>query len=124
MNKQDIIDAIQELENCPDTTFNKVSKLASLYIVRNNLQSGHTPVVNGQIGPIQMELEDMLPRYLYYVDTKRQYQLGTLPEQTVVDAMTGVCQEIKEFVYSLYSGTSTPQERKKIRCMIEELVKI
>ena len=111
-----IEEAIQALE-IADTTVNNVSELASLYICRQNLESG----LNSKLDGIQGELEDILPYYIKYKDIKKRYQLNQTTEGEVIQGIKNVCNEIQEFISTLYSGTDMNKERICIRNMLKQL---
>lgn len=111
-----INEAIETLENS-DTSFENVSKLASLYICRANLQN----LSNRQIDSVKDELEDIMPYYLKYKDIKKRYQLNQATEGEVIDLIKKVCREIQDFINALYSGTDMNKERICIRKMIEQI---
>ena len=107
----EVIDqTIEELENS-DTTFFNCQNLASLYIVRDKL--GGTK--------LDKELRDILPTYRSYCEIKKKYQMKELPEEAVINAMTNVSKEVKEFIDTLYSGTDLEMERNIINDMIKNL---
>ena len=116
MDLTEITDTIESLENSA-TTFDNCSKLASLYIVREQLQRSVTP----QITEVESELKDILPQYRLYCQVKRKYQLNELTEQAVYIAMKDVCREIQEFIHTLYTSTDTPKEREMIKNLISAL---
>lgn len=114
LNLDEINNTIAELEN-GNTTFDTCSKLASLYVVRDKLMTGETKV--------EKELNDILPQYKAYCEVKKKYQQYELPEIAIQAAMKDVCIEIKEFIYTLYSGTDTVEERKQLKEMLKDLAK-
>lgn len=116
LNLEDINNTIQDLEN-GSTTFDTCNKLASLYIVRQNLQK----VVEPKAQSVETELQDILPQYRRYCNIKRRYQLKELTESAVYDAMNRVCTEIKEFLHILYSSTDTQTERNMIKELLQDL---
>lgn len=114
LNIDEINNTIEELENA-STTFDTCSKLASLYIVRefykkpeNRNGRENTADVNRDV---VKELNDILPQYRQYCEIKRKYQLNELPQEPVIKEMKQVCQELQEFVQTLYSNTDLPEER-------------
>ena len=117
LNIEEINNTIEELEN-GNTTFDNCLKLASLYIVRQNIKNANlTPNFN----EISHEYADILPQYHRYVEIKRKYQLGELTERAVENSIGGVCKEIYEFIHTLYSCTDMPVERDSIKDMISKL---
>ena len=117
MDLKAIEDNILELEN-DDTTVENVQELASLYIVRENYKNAN---LTANINESARELEDILPQYTKYVEIKRQYQLGELPEQAVKKSIRLVCKEIYEFIKTLYCCTDMKAERD---CIDELLLKL
>ena len=120
LDLQEINNTIEQLEN-GDTNFANCQKLASLYIVRDNLQKAKIQPESGQIDGVEKELSDILPQYRLYVTVKRKYQLHELPKEAVMLAMTDVCQEIQEFIQTLYTGTDMAYEREQLTEMIKDL---
>ena len=78
MDIKDINRTIEELEK-DSTTFENCQKIASLYIVRQNYETG----LKSSGNRVKQELTDILPAYSKYVDTKRRFQLGELSEKVV-----------------------------------------
>ena len=113
LNITEINNTITELEN-GDTTFANCQKLASLYIVRDKFP----------VNAVEHELSDILPQYKNYCAVKRKYQLNELTVDAVINSVNGVCKEIQEFIEILYGSTDTPEERERIRQMIQNLQKI
>lgn len=109
MNIKEIEETIKELEN-GSTTYDSCLKLASLYAVRDKMNSA----------VVEQELEDILPAYDRYVDIKRNYQLNKATKNEVLSQMKWVCIEIKEFIQTLYAS-STSDERELITDMITML---
>lgn len=105
-----INETIRELEN-GDTTFDSCIKLSALYQVRKELELPQSQVED--------ELDDILPAYRKYIQTKIQYQMGAGSENSVINCIQLLCQEILEFINSLYSSTNGENERH----YIEETVK-
>lgn len=119
MDIQVIENTITDLENA-ENTFENCSKLASLYIIREEVKKGN----NAKIDGIVRELNDILPAYDYYIDRKRCYQLGQCDEDFVISSMSTLCFEISEFIQTLYSSTDMPKERNLIRNLISNLQEI
>lgn len=120
LDLQEIKNTIIELENS-DTNFANCQKLASLYIVRDNLQKPEIRQDNSVEDGVEKELSDILPQYQMYVAVKRKYQLGELPRESVLLAMNDVCREVHEFIKTLYQGTDMQEERDKLELMIRDL---
>lgn len=115
-----IQDNIEELENA-DTTVENVRELASLYIVRENYKNANLTVI---FNDTAKELDDILPQYRKYIEIKRQYQLGQLPDTAVKKSIRNVCREIYEFISTMYSCTDMKAERDCIDELIQKLRKI
>lgn len=115
MDIQEITNTIIELEN-GDTTFDACMKLASLYIVRENLSKTNDTVVSEYI--------DILPEYNHYIETKRGYQLGDISSLSVYNSFKVVCKELKEFLQALYSSSDISDERELLKSTLEEVLKI
>lgn len=104
---------IRELE-CGETTFEACEKLASLYIIRNE-------VIKQEDDRVEQELNDILPMYQMYVRTKRRYQKHEVTKEAVVESMQGVCREIEEFIHTLYVCSDLSEERELLKQMTENL---
>lgn len=117
LDLQEIENTIEALENGV-TTFDNCLKLASLYIVRQNI---NTQVADANNKVIQQELDDILPQYRKYVEVKQRYQVGELTEIAVQKAIQSVCTEISEFIQVLYSSTDMQFERDAIKDMVSTL---
>ena len=102
---------IKELENA-DTNFSNCDKLASLYIIRD-----HNTVAD----EVTEELSDILPHYSIYCDKKRDYQVNKVGEDAIINALQVVCNEIMEFIQTLYSSTDMAEERALIVTLIDKL---
>lgn len=117
----EINDTIADLETNYSTTFDTCMKLASLYTVREHLQTSVTKPTETKAASVETELNDILPQYRLYCNVKRKYQLNELTEQAVFIAMRDLCKEISEFLHILYSNTDTPKEREMIKALIADL---
>lgn len=105
LDLQEIENTIQELEDS-DTTFDTCIKLSALYNVRDHLTK-HSDEVT-------LELSDIFPAYQKYVDAKYKFQMNEISDSQMIKFMELLCQEIKDFISSLYSGTDTDTERHYI----------
>ena len=114
---EEIENTIHELEE-GDTTFDTCIKLSALYNVREHILNAGQKVTDN----VTKELGDILPHYEAYIRAKQNYQLEKVGEETVVQYMTAVCQEIKEFMLALYTSTDTPQERFLLHNMVKTLL--
>ena len=68
-----------------------------------------------------IELADILPAYIRYVDTKKRYQQFEVVDKMLIYAMEDVCKELVEFIATLYHNTETTAERALIVEMINNL---
>lgn len=93
-----------------------IVELASLYVIKQNTKLPDMNVITA-------ELDDILPQYKTYCNIKRRYQLGEVDQVAVIKALKGVCQEIKEFLCTLYSHTDMGKERILLLNMVEEIHK-
>lgn len=118
MNIQDIEESIVQLEEST-TTFDNAFKLASLYILRDNLKPGLKPMVNN----VEGELNDILPQYRHYIEVRRNFQLGKTTEKEMLKVLSYLCQEIKEFLQALYASTASPQEQELLNNLYSSLLK-
>ena len=110
----EIKNTVRELEQ-GDTTFDACIKLASLYTVLDKLDTPTEP------DGIENELDDILPAYKIFRDVKRRYQLQEVTQDKVINQIVIVCNEIEEFINTLYSGTDMPEERHIIVGMLQKL---
>lgn len=109
-----IENTIQELEG-KETTFANCEKLSHLYACRDNLARQIEADV------VEQELDDILPYYTKYREVKRKYQLHQSIDHEVIQSMSNVCRELKEFISLLYSSTEMHKERVLIKEMLQEL---
>lgn len=110
-----IKEAIIELER-GDTTIENVAELANLYIIADKL--GETSVQ-----AVKAELSDIFPAYANYIFVKKQYKQNKITEGAVVKSMNLLCNEIEEFIDTLYSCTDMNRERTRIKLMSEKIFK-
>lgn len=119
MNIEEIEDRIYDLEYEVTTAQNAI-ELAALYIIRDELYKiGNNGVVTG----VTEELNDILPAYRKYCDTKRKYQLHELTEEAVVHGLETVCKEIEDLIITIYSGTDMGKERRILYQCLDKLHK-
>ena len=114
MNIIEINNTVVELEN-GDTNFANCQKLASLYIIQDRYNR-NIPSNN-----VENELNDILPQYQNYCTVKRKYQLNEVTENAVINSIYKVCDEITEFLKTLYGSTDMQEERDAIIQMIKSL---
>ena len=115
-----IEDTLDELVNDAPTTFETCEKIAHLTITRDLLKSRLNRTREGSERVLN-ELHDILPSYNKYVDTKKRYQKYEVVEQMVVIAMQNLCDEIADFIITLYRNTESAEEREAIETMIDEI---
>ena len=115
-----IEDTINELLNEAPTSFETCEKLAHLTITHDLLKSRLNRKPEGSERALD-ELHDILPSYYKYVDTKTRYQKYEVVEQMVVIAMQNLCDEITDFITTLYNNTESKAEREVIENMIEDI---
>ena len=115
-----IEDTLEELVNNAPTTFETCEKIAHLTITRDLLKSRLNRTREGSERVLD-ELHDILPSYNKYVDTKKRYQKYEVVEQMVVIAMQNLCDEIADFIVTLYRNTESTKEREAIETMIDEI---
>jgi hypothetical protein len=118
LDLQAINDTIDDLEHEP-LTLDLCEKLATLYICQEHEKNRLNRKPEGSESTLH-ELQDILPSYYKYVDTKRRYQKYEVVEQMVIIAMQNLCDEIVEFVSELYHNTETDVERAIIVKMIND----
>lgn len=116
MDINTINNLIKDIENS-ETTLSNIRNLSALYNVRNILLNNKEETQT----QTETELKDILPSYLGYINIKRKYQLHKTTNENVIIAMKALCNEIKEFIQTLYSSTDTPQERDIIKEMLKEM---
>lgn len=118
-----IEDTIRELEQEP-TSFENCNLLSSLYICREINKNRNMKLTDASNDVSHdsnyIELADILPAYLKYVDTKKRYQQFEVVDKMLIYAMQDLCKEIIEFVADLYHNTETEAERTLIINMINE----
>lgn len=112
MDKTLIEENIIELENS-DTTFENVQELAYLYIIRDKLFT--------VADKTEKELSEILPAYEKYIDAKRKFQMKQSDDEQIIYYFNLTCEELKDFICSLYSGTSTRKERQSLINLLYEL---
>lgn len=120
MDIREINDNINMLLNS-DNTFSNVSKLASLYIVKEHIENVNMNELNTLDGGTEKELNDILPEYQKYKEVKKEYQLNNTDKSNVIAHMKSVCKEIQEFILTLYQNTECEECRNLIQNMIKSL---
>ena len=124
MNIQEIYEEIEILENS-DLTRQNALDLASLYVIKGEYEKlkfdGITCVKSSDT---ETELNDILPSYERYVNSKRNYQLGMGNDDTVIEDFNLLCLEISEFLMSLHCSLTTVKEKKLFKNTMEKILDI
>lgn len=97
----EIENTIEELEN-GKTTFDTCMKLSSLYIIRDKFIKDD----------VVKEYNDILPEYYSYRNLKKKFQLGEVNRQCVLTSLSNLCDEINEFISTLYSSIDIVEEQE------------
>lgn len=105
MSIDTINELIEELEQ-GETSLSNIRNLSALYTVKAHIL-GH----NINVDKTEKELRDVLPSYLQYIKIKRKYQLKETTADALYTALNSLCNEINEFLHTLYSCSDTEQER-------------
>ena len=103
---------IEELEG-QECTFSNIRNLASLYTVKEHLESVKNET--------EAELNDILPQYRIYIEVKRKYQMGELSESEICRSLQALCAEIYEFIVTLYNNTDSETERNCLNQMVKNI---
>lgn len=123
LNFEEIEQYIDELENSP-TTLNNCQKLSVLYICREFAQKDDANSETANNDEVIEQYSDILPEYKEYCKIKKDYAFNKVTENAVIKEINDVCNEIFEFINTLYSSTDMPEERKIILQMIKKLNRI
>ena len=115
MDIQAIEDNIKILEEEP-TTVDNVQKLACLYTVYDKLKLGHHSNDDSY-----QELLDIMPAFHDYCDARRQHQLGQSNDEAVEHTLKLLCQELEEFISTLYANTSSRRQRLSLLYLTKSL---
>lgn len=107
---------IEELENDETTVFN-CQVLAALYAI----QDRHARQPKQSHDNVTKELCDIFPEYAKYKETKLKYQQNEESKVVLVNTMHELCDEIQQFVQTLYCSSELPEEREQIRSVIFNL---
>lgn len=67
------------------------------------------------------ELYEVIPSYKQYVIAKRRRQLNEISEDLVLDTLSRLGKELKDFVKSLYTATASENERIMLTRIIKDL---
>lgn len=114
MELKQINDLIDELEQS-ESSLSNIRNLSALYNVKTHL------IGTKEYDSVERELKDILPSYRQYIDSKRRYQLKEITIERVYINMKKLCQEIKEFLQTLYSGTDSQEERDILNQLFKDM---
>lgn len=120
MNIVEVNDAIKELESS-DSSLSNIRNLASLYIVQGQMQGKLNSVMQQSNDAVLNELYEVIPSYKQYVIAKRRRQLNEISEDLVLDTLSRLGKELKDFVKSLYTATASENERIILTKIITDL---
>ncbi len=120
MNIIEVNNAIKELESS-DSSLSNIRNLASLYIVQGQMQGKLNSVIQQSNDAVLTELYEVIPSYKQYVIAKRRRQLNEISEDLVLDTLSRLGKELKDFVKSLYTATASENERILLSKIIADL---
>ena len=123
MELHEVETMIRDLENS-DNSFSTARNLASLYIVRSQLQEKLNITLKQSGDAVLIELYDVIPSYKKYVEIKRKYQLNEVSDTKVLEELKILCKEIKEFIHTLYISTYNNEERQLLKQLVDDLKKM
>ena len=111
---------IRELEQS-DSSLSTARNLAALYIIQGQLQGRLDDVLSKSDDAVLTELYEVIPSYKQYVIAKRRQQLNEISNDAVLSALTRLGKEIKDFIRTLYTSTSSEAERKVLHKIVTDL---
>ena len=120
MNIIEINNTIKELESA-DASLSNVRNLASLYIVQGQMQGKLNSVLQQSNDVVLTELYEVIPSYKQYVIAKRRRQLNEISGELVLDTLSRLGKELRDFVKSLYTATDSENERIMLAKIITDL---
>ena len=120
MNIIEINNTIKELESA-DSSLSNVRNLASLYIVQEQMQGKLNSTLQQSNDAVLTELYEVVPSYKQYVIAKRRRQLNEISEDLVLDTLSRLGKELRDFVKSLYTATASENERIMLAKIIKDL---
>lgn len=120
MNIIEVNDAIKELESA-DASLSNIRNLASLYIVQGQMQGKLNSVMQQSNDAVLTELYEVIPSYKQYVIAKRRRQLNEISEDLVLDTLSRLGKELRDFIKSLYIATASENERILLNKIINDL---
>ncbi len=109
-----INELIADLEKS-ESSLSNIRNLSALYTVRDKLSP------KTETDTTRKELDDILPSYIEYVTSKRHSAMTLTSDEFVLINMQKLCKEIREFIHTLYTSTSSEAERKVIKKLIIDL---
>lgn len=116
----EINNTIKELESA-DASLSNVRNLASLYIVQGQMQGKLNSVLQQSNDVVLTELYEVIPSYKQYVIAKRRRQLNEISGELVLDTLSRLGKELRDFVKSLYTATDSENERIMLAKIITDL---
>lgn len=111
---------IKELES-GDASLSTIRNLAALYIIQGQLQNRLDGVLKNSNDAVLTELYEVIPSYKQYVIAKRRQQLNEISNDAVLDTLNRLGKEIKDFIKTLYTSTTSDDERETLHIIIEDL---
>lgn len=120
MNTDEIHKCIDRLLNA-DTTYSNCQKLASLIVISDYITRNINSSTKDDFRDAGRELSDILPSHENYCETKTNFQLKKTGKEPVIEALICVCNEVQDYIHSLYSCTSMPEERVVLENFIDNL---
>ena len=115
--KLDEIDSMIEELSQSDGSLSTVRNLAALYIVQEKLND----IQNQTNDRVLTELYEVIPSYKQYVIAKRRQQLNEISDEVVLNTLTRLGKEIRDFIRTLYTSTSSDAERKVLHKIVTDL---
>lgn len=105
-----------------DTTYANCEKLAWLYIVRDHLANYEktTETSSKEISTFSPP-NYVLPSYNSYIEIKKEFQLGNISEDKVLQSLNNLSTEIKDFIKTIYRNTDIPEERNILNNLISDI---
>lgn len=116
----EINNTIKELESA-DSSLSNIRNLASLYIVQEQIQHKLNSTSQQSNDAVLTELYEVIPSYKQYVIAKRRRQLNEISEDLVLDTLSRLGKELRDFVKSLYTATASENERILLSKIIVDL---
>lgn len=111
---------IRELERS-DSSLSTARNLAALYVIQGQLQGRLDDIPSKSNDVVLTELYEVIPSYKRYVIAKRRQQLNEISDEAVLNTLTRLGKEIKDFIRTLYTSTSSEAERKVLHKIVTDL---